>query len=436
MKFQFKNTPVALAVAAMFLSPIAFASETDDGQPDGDMHHDSVHLSKDISVTQDVVTAGTVNVGGTILIDSSSMAVVNDSQATIHNEVSNAQVTNSATVGANVLTGASGNIGVNVSSGDNNQQANAAALSAADASFVFGSSDAEVFAAQAAMGNSTMNSGNTNSASLGGTSLQNASGNIGVNISAGNSNQQKNDLAASVAVARMATATVKVDQMNGGNNTTNSPIRNETVEYRDVRLTLGAGGTYGGSGSGSYNGSHSGTYTGTHSGTSSGASYQASNIYPDSWSGGVTGDASSHTVHPGGAPTGHIDIDGQVQGAVDNPFRDNDAAGTPIGGLAFDNTSSYSGGQSGSYSGSQGGSLGFSNSGDLALSGTVTGSVPVVVAVNLNTTNTASLADNVLSGASGNIGVNVASGTNNQQYNGLAISATQARTGGGTGGGE
>ncbi|OIQ91136.1 hypothetical protein GALL_269330 [mine drainage metagenome] len=406
MKLQFKNTPIALAVAAMFLSPVAFASGNNDGGPDGGNYHDPVSIKKDISVKQDVTTKGTVNVDGAIYVDASSMAVVNDGQVSTDNEVSNTQVTNSATVGANVLTNASGNIGVNVTAGDNNQQANSAALSAADASFVFGSSDAEVFAQQAAMHNSTSNDGNTNTASLGGTSLQNASGNIGVNISAGNSNQQKNDLAASVAVARMATATVKADQMNGANNTTNSPIHTETVEYRNVSLALNAGGTYGGSGSGTYSG-----------GSTSGQSYQANNIYPDMWTG---------NVHPAGSQTGHFDLDGQAQGAVNNPIRGNDSAGTPIGGLAFDNTGSYSGG-----------SLGFSNSGDVALSGTVTGQVPVVVAVNLVTTNTASLADNTLAGASGNIGVNIAAGTNNQQFNGLAISATQAGTGtGGGSGGE
>lgn len=400
MKSQFKNTPIALAVAAMFLSPIAFADNNNDN---GGRNHDPVSIKKDISVEQDVETEGKVRVGGYIGIDASSMAVVNDAQASLHNEVSNTQVTNNAVVNGNALNTAKGNIGVNVSSGDNNQQANAAALSAADASFVFGSSDAEVFASQTTGGNNTSNLGNTNAAVLNGNALQNASGNIGVNISAGNSNQQKNDLAASVAVARMATATVKADQLNGGNTTTNSPIHTETVEYRSVNLALSASGSYGGGGTGQYSG-----------GSTSGQSYQANNIYPDSWSG---------ASHPSGFSTGHIDIDGQTQGAVLNPIKNgNDALGTPIGGLAFDNTGSYSGG-----------SLGFINSGDVALSGSVTGMVPVVVAVNLTTTNTALLGDNALQNASGNIGVNITSGTNNQQFNGMAMSSTQAGTG--TGGG-
>jgi hypothetical protein len=313
-------------------------------------------------------------------------------------------VTNKADVGASVLKSAKGNIGVNVTAGDNNQQANAAALSAADASFAWGSSDAEVFANQLASGNVTINNGNTNTASLGGASLQDASGNIGVNISAGNSNQQKNDLAASVAVARLATATVKVLQTNTANSTQNLPIHKEEVQYKDVSLALSASGGYSGS-------SSNGSFSGLQSGTSSGNSYQSTNFYPDQWGpNGGTG-LPGNIVHPGGAYIGHADFDNETQGAVQNPDKPG------VGGLGFDNV--------GSYTGSQSGQLGFSESGTQSLSGTVTGRIPVVVAVNLNTTNTSTLSDNVLSNASGNIGLNVATGTNNQQYNGLAISATQ-----------
>lgn len=56
--------------------------------------------------------------------------------------------------------------------------------------------------------------------------------------------------------------------------------------------------------------------------------------------------------------------------------------------------------------------------------------------VSLATTNTSSLGGNALMGAAGNIGVNIASGTNNQQYNGMAVSATQAGGSNGGGGGE
>src|SRR5690606_9573203 len=141
--------------------------------------------------------------------------------------------------------------------------------------FVFASSDAEVFATQAAFANNTTNLGNTNTATLGGSALANATGNIGVNISAGNSNQQKNDMAASVAVARMATATVQANQLNGNNSTTNDPIHKEEVQNVDVNLALNAAGGYLGYGAGGYYGQASGSTAGT--------SDQIGDVYPDIW---------------------------------------------------------------------------------------------------------------------------------------------------------
>ncbi|HEY8353921.1 MAG TPA: hypothetical protein VIK69_02770, partial [Methylophilaceae bacterium] len=143
-------------------------------------------------------------------------------------------------------------------------------------------------------------------------------------------------------------------------------------------------------------------------------------VYPDIWTGGASSnDVGQHSPHPGGDPSGHFDLDTQTQGGSD---LNGDG-----GALAFNN--------SGSYSGTEGGVLGFVEAGAQVLSGTVTGSLPVVVSVNLATTNTSTLAGNALQNASGNIGVNIASGTNNQQFNGLAISATHAPTAGGNGGG-
>ncbi len=391
MRSSFEKKSIALAVAALLTSPAVFANDNDRGRD-----HDDVKIKKEISLEQDVEIEGKVRVNGTITLDASSAAIVNDKQINGDNSVTNNESTNTATVNGNALNNASGNIGLNVTAGDNNQQANAAAFSAADASFVFGSSDAEVFATQAVVSNNVTNLGQTNAATLGGDALANASGNIGVNISAGNNNQQKNDLAASVAVARMATATVQVTQINGHNTTSNAPIHQEEVQYAAVNLALSATGSYAGSGSG--------TYAGSASGTTSGTSDQIGNVYPDMWTG---------NTHPGGSQTGHFDLDTQTQGGSDL----NDDGGA----LAF--------GNNGTYSGSEGGSLGFYESGSQSLSGSVTGYIPVVVATNLATTNTSTLGDNALMNASGNIGVNIASGTNNQQYNGLAISATHAGSG-------
>lgn len=397
MKSQkIKYAPLALAVSALFAAPLAFA---DDHRDHGGVHdfklsaaanlsadvsttenHTKVVIDKKVKYVQDVEVRGRVNVNGNVNLDSSSAALVDDKQINYLNEVDNDQTRNSAVVDGNAMQSATGNIGLNVTAGDNNQQANSAALASADASFLFGSADAEIFARQDAQSNSVSNRATTNNAALSGSALQNASGNIGVNISAGSNNQQKNDLAASVAVARMATATVAVKQMNDHNSTTNSIKQEDRVTFVPVNLSLGATGRY------------------------AGISDQNGNQYLDTWNG---------ASHPGGGSTGHIDLDNSVQGASDRPQPSSLAPNAPR---------------------STGGALSFNEAGQLALSGTVSGFVPVRTQISIATTNTASLNGNALQNARGNIGVNIASGTNNQQYNGLALAVTQAgsRTGGGS----
>lgn len=407
---QFKYVPLALAVAALFSAPLAFADPEggliigngDDGGThdfklsaavnlSGDVstteNYTKVKIEKDLKYKQDITVKGKVDVHGNAFVDSSSAAVIDDMQINYLNNGTNDENKNSAVVDGNALNGAKGNIGVNVTAGDSNQQANAVALSAADASFVFSSSDAEIFARQDAQSNHVTNYGSTNNAALGGSALANASGNIGVNISAGNNNQQKNDLAASVAVARIATATLAVKQMNDHNTTSNTPKQQDSVVYVPVTLALQASGKY------------------------SGIADQKGNQYPDIWTG---------STHPSGTQIGHVDLDTQVQGAVDRPVHAAlDSNGNPTGAT------------------STGGAFSFNEEGDVALRGSVTGNIPVVYHLSLATTNTASFSGNALMGASGNIGVNIASGTNNQQYNGLAMSVSQAgaRTGGGGGSG-
>jgi hypothetical protein len=385
MKTMYK-TPLALAVVALFGTPLAFAYGGDNGDNghDGTANVTVVKLTKEVKVKKDVEFKGQVDVDGNISIDSSAMAIVDDKHHNFGNYGKNRLLNNTATVGDDALQSATGNIGLNVVAGDNNQQANAAALAATDAGFVFGSADAEVFAQQMAMGNTTKNYGVTNLASFGGNALQNASGNIGVNIAAGNSNQQKNDLAASVAVSRMAEASVAVKQMSAGNTTKNKPDEFTQHIFSEGRADISLSGKY------------------------AGIADQNGNQYPDTWSG---------DSHPGGSPTGHIDLDTAVQGASDRPQHAAlGADGVPTGPT------------------STGGGLSFNEEGDLALSGTASWSSHTWFTVWKSTTNTASLSGNALQNASGNIGVNIAAGTNNQQYNGLAIAVAQApRNGSGNG---
>jgi hypothetical protein len=70
------------------------------------------------------------------------------------------------------------------------------------------------------------------------------------------------------------------------------------------------------------------------------------------------------------------------------------------------------------------------------LTASLSGHVIDIDWIAVDATNTASLSGGAFSNASGNIGVNVSSGTGNLQANSLALAVAQPSTGGGGGGGE
>jgi len=407
MKRIFKITPVALAVAAVFASPVQ-AEDNDRGRHHGPYsltNKASVDLDTEWEITNDVTVWGGAFVRGVINVEAESAALVDGKQLNYGNTVTNDHNTNNAVVDGNALQGSSGNIGLNVSAGSNNQQANEAALSAVDADFVFAS--AQNFALQSAAGNPTTNLGVTNNAFLTGSALAGASGNIGANIAAGSSNQQRNELSASVNTGgSMAKASTWGVQESVNNTVTNSPLERQIENTVSVTLFGGMGGGYVGGGLGGY--------SGQASGTTSGNSYQMANYYLDSWSAGLP--------HPNGSSTGHLDLDNAIQNATANPNRPG------VGGIGFDNT--------GTYSGSESGGLGFYEAGLIGLMGSFTGNVTYLQTVYRDTVNNAILNGNALQGASGNIGVNITAGSTNQQRNSLAIAAGLGRSNGGGGGGE
>ncbi|WP_149195678.1 adhesin [Luteimonas suaedae] len=371
-------------------------------------HGVNVQLDKELSLSSDIAFSGDPTISGDIAIDSAAIAVVDNRQMVTDNVGINDMLTNDASIGDDVGSDASGNLAFNVAAGDNNVQDNAAALSAADASFAFGLADAEVFVDQYGAGNQTINMGVTNDASVGGNAFANASGNIGVNVASGNNNQQKNALAASVATSAYAQASVSSKQISTGNAVSNEGRIERMTDSVEVSLSGPVQGWSVGVGRGRYEGTEQGSYAGR------GNAYQQSNFYADMWEG---------EDHPAGPSIGHADFDNESQGAVQNPYRQG------VGGLAFDTD------ESGSYRGRESGELGFVelSYSDLvaSLSGTVSSTQWIVV----DATNTASLSGSAFSGASGNIGVNVASGTGNLQANSLALAVAQPSTGGGGGGG-
>lgn len=420
MNATFKKTLLAMAVATLFSTATAYAHNGGD-RHDSRSGSSKVRIDKSVELSTDVSLKGDPRVHGNIDINAAAIAIVDNKQSSVANEGDNTNLTNSASASGNVAGGASGNIGVNIGSGDNNQQDNAAALSSADASFAFGMADGEVFVNQQGVFNDTANAGVTNSATVSDNAFQNASGNLGVNVTSGNNNQQKNAMAASVATTSFAQSTVSSDQASAHNSVSNAGYVQQYNDTVDVSMSGAVQGYSLGLGVGGYAGHTSGSYSGSSSSNSTGMAYQASNLYPDSWNG---------DTHPSGNQTGHIDFDSEAQGAVQNPNRPG------VGGFAFDTGSHSSGSESGTTRGTESGGLGFVelSANDLYanLSGTVTTTRWVVV----DATNTASLSGNAFQNASGNIGINVSSGSGNQQANSLAMAVAQPGTGGGTGGGE
>ena len=356
-------------------------------------HGVDVNLEKDIRLSSDVNFSGDPTITGNIDLDSAAIALIDNRQSVSNNHARNGLLDNTASIGDDVGSDASGNLGFNVAAGDNNTQDNAAALSAADASFSFGMADAEVFVNQAGMNNMTWNHGVTNAAGIGDNAFSGAAGNIGVNVTSGNNNEQKNALAASVATSAYATSTISSNQSSSGNKVENNGYYDRMVSTVNVSL------------SGKVTGTTKGTGTGEYAGT--GNSYQKTNFYPDNWSG---------DTHPAGDQLGHSDWDNQTQGAVANPNRPG------VGGMAWDTDEK--------------GNLKFSEMGTADLTASLSGQVTTVDWVAVNATNTASLSGSAFSNASGNIGVNVSSGTGNLQANSLALAVAQPSTGGGGGGNE
>ena len=356
-----------------------------------------------------------VAIDGDIDVDGVTRSLAKNDQFLMINSVNNYEVDNSATVSGEVLKGAAGNIGVNIAAGDFNAQSQVVAVAASEQERSM--AEAKSFSVQKAMFNTASNYAVENEASAGGEALMGASGNIGLNIVAGNHNGQTNMFAATVAPARVAVATSYVQQKNMHNTVCNAAGIESIVEDYDIELGIDLSNpdTIGG--------------TGTYSGDTQGMSYQAQNFYPDVWEGDENHPATDTER------IAHVDLDAQTQGAIDNPTdaaaaRDPEGDLSAIGGLAFDNEGTESGDTELTIPAEA-----------VALTGTITGSIPVYTYYTVGATNTASLSGKVLMNAEGNIGVNVAAGTNNLQANSLSVSYVPAANGnvptpGNGGGGE
>ncbi len=296
-------------------------------------------------------------------------AVAKNDQFPEKNFTFNYESDNNATIAGDSLNNFSGNLGLNVAAGNSNTQSNVASYAAGEADMSL--TRAQIFSVQKAMLNMTKNDGSANNATIADGVLNNSTGNVGLNVVAGNNNAQTNLTAIATAPARVGMAVAYVQQKSMDNMTCNAPTYSLVVEDHPVDLTI------------------SGTVDFPDTPVTS---YQADNFYLDAWEG---------EQHPQGPVIGHLDMDSEIQGAVDNPWKDG------VGGIAFETLLP-----------------------DAVLSGTVSGTMPVWVFQTKYATNTATISANSLNAMTGNFGINVAAGNNNMQANAFAACYVPTANGG------
>jgi hypothetical protein len=261
MKPTMALKPLVFALAAV-MAIAAQAGGRDDDHGHGNGHGNGHNNHQPKGPTWQEMLSISAGAGATVI----------DSQDSNGNTVLNQGTRNSAAAD-NSLNGSNGNMGANVAGGDGNQQDNAAALATADESFIFGSAAAASSASQSNSGNAVANYSNTNAASLT-NSGNNGSGNIGINVTAGDFNQQKNNLAIAVSGGRVAAAAAAADQTSTGLQVAN----NGTQVYKTdtLRGTFNAAGVFVAAGtavskpSGGGHGGHDNDYRNGHGGHDNG----------------------------------------------------------------------------------------------------------------------------------------------------------------------
>ncbi|HEB55762.1 MAG TPA: hypothetical protein ENI98_05545, partial [Gammaproteobacteria bacterium] len=249
MGIQYKKTALAVAMTACISSGAIYATEAPNDQ--------------------------TQNAGTSV---SAASAIVSDSQIAEGNVIQSKSGDNQATIDGYAMENTSGNVGVNMASGDNNMQANAAAIATAqsDAAFVFDDPSAEVFIEQRVQGNRFTSSGTSNVTRLEGHAITKVTGNVGANIASGSFNLQKNDFAVSVSNKGPASAIAGVSQQSLGNAATTEGRYDVVEDTTTIKLEGASAGTAYGQGYGHYSGSSSAAiqgdvkaeYTGSAYGTS------------------------------------------------------------------------------------------------------------------------------------------------------------------------
>jgi len=224
MKPTMALKPLVFALAAV----MAIAAQAG-GRDDNDHGHGNGHGPKGPTLEE------------LLQIGAGAGAAVIDVQSSSGNLVGNQGTKNDASV-RDSANSTNGNVGMNNTAGDGNQQDNAAALATADESFIFGTAVAASSATQTNTNNAVANYSTTNTASLNNVG-NGGSGNIGVNNSAGNFNQQKNNLAIAVSGGRVAQSAAAANQSSSGLTVANNGV--QTYKKDTLTSTFAAGGVFG-----------------------------------------------------------------------------------------------------------------------------------------------------------------------------------------------
>ena len=215
------------------------ATITKDFTEDVDIDFDNavdVDIAKSISVTQDVNYSGAVTISGTIDVSELAAATVDNKQiindATVFLSGSEREASNTIFVGAELLESSDGNIGLNIASGDSILQKNSAAIAAQGALGANSGAESVVFSVQKSTStvfDSTAEGDVLNAVQLVGGLLENASGNIGVNVATGAFHAQANILseAAVTGSADLAQATSAVLQQTSFTQVVHSDTTNQ-----------------------------------------------------------------------------------------------------------------------------------------------------------------------------------------------------------------
>jgi len=190
-------------------------SDSDSFSPD---NSDSVSVSEtrwDTAIETRLSWSGSGSVRG------EASANANTIQHSTDNVTANLERSpNSATLRSEAADGTQGNIGLNLSAGAGNMQGNAAAIVSSDASDVFAS--ASTYAEQVTMSNFSFSLNRSDNDAHMEAALKNASGNIGVNLSAGAGNAQSNQLAmVDASGTKVVRAQTSIEQVSTGNTSVN-----------------------------------------------------------------------------------------------------------------------------------------------------------------------------------------------------------------------